>query len=133
MSNACTLCLRRNRGCRVATTERSSEAEQAFKRRMAKRVCGSCGGPAEVMKEWGGQRIAICGECEDRLHQPGFRCLLGGHPCEECIIPPLVEARIVDAELVIPATDLVPTATRLVSRNSPLSRALAALASLFRR
>ena len=117
----------------MSTTERSSEAEQAFKRRMAKRLCGNCRAPAEDMKEWGGQRIAICGECDDRLHQLGFKCLLGAYPCNECIMPPPIEARIVEAELVAGPTDLVAQTTIPVARNSPLSRALAALTSLFRR
>ena len=117
----------------MSTTERSSQAEQAFKRRMAKRTCGNCGAPAEDMKEWGGQRIAICGECEDRLQQLGFKCLMEEYPCNECIMPPPIEARIVEAELVAGPTDLVANTTSPVVRNSPLSRALAALASLFRR
>ena len=117
----------------MITTERSPEAEQAFRRRMAKRICGSCGEPAEDMKDWGGQRIAICGECEDRLHQPGYRCLLGEYPCDDCIIPPPVEARIVDAELVAPTTDLVPNTTASVKQPSPLVRVFAALSSLWRR
>ena len=100
---------------------------------MAKRTCGHCGEPAEEMKEWGGQRIAICGECHDRLKQPGFRCLWGQYPCDDCIIPPPVEARIVDAELVPPTTDIVASATALVVRTSPLARFLAALSSIWRR
>ena len=117
----------------MVVTERSPQAEQAFKRRMAKRVCGHCGEPAEEMKEWGAQRIAICGECQDRLDQPGFRCPLGAHPCEDCTFLSPVEARIVDADLIDTGTDLVVTATPPVSRRAPLVRALAALATLLRR
>ena len=117
----------------MTTKERTSEAEQAFKRRMAKRVCGNCGSQAEDMKDWGGQRIAICGECQDRLRQLGFRCLLGEYPCDDCMVPPRVEARIVDAELVVPATDLVTSTRQPVARRSPLGRALAALSGLLRR
>ena len=117
----------------MTTAERSPQAKQAFKRRMAKRVCGHCGEQAEEMKEWGGQRIAICGECQDRLHQPGIKCLLGTYPCDDCVIPPPIEARIVDAELMEPATDLVAAATAPVTRVSPLGRVLSVLSGLLRR
>ena len=117
----------------AATAERTAQAEQAFKRRMAKRVCGHCGAPAEDMKDWGSQRIAICGECEDRLNQPGFRCLLGNYPCEKCFVPPPIEARIVDAELVESTTVLAPAATSPVTRVPLLTGVLAALRGLLRR
>ena len=101
---------------------------------MAKRTCGHCGAPAEDMLDWGRQRIAICGECQDRLRQPGYHCPWdSGRPCEDCITRPAVEARVIEAELIEPPTDLAVAAGTPGSRRSPLVRALAALAGFLRR
>ena len=47
---------------------REKRAQQQRDRRLARRVCGYCGSPADLMLEWGGSRpIAICGGCNSRL------------------------------------------------------------------
>ena len=43
-------------------------AQQQRDRRLARRVCGYCSSPAELMLEWGSSRpIPICGSCNSRL------------------------------------------------------------------
>ena len=116
----------------ATTTERSRKAESEFKRRMAQRSCGHCGSPAEMMLNWGAQRIAICCECQDRLNQIGVRCLLGDYPCEECIVPPPVEARIVDAELVAQGTGIAVFDHTPGEMTSALGRVLSAIKAMFR-
>ena len=116
----------------ATTTERSRKAESEFQRRMARRSCGHCGAPAETMLEWDRQRVAICGECRDRLDQPGFRCLLGDYPCEDCIVPPPVEARVVDAELAAPGTWIAVFDHTPGAMTSALVRVVSAIKTLFR-
>lgn len=131
----------------MAIGERSSDAEQAFRRRMAKRTCGHCGSQASEMKEWGGQRIAICQACQDRLSGPletsveegyDWRALADSgpwcdrdqlRPCDDCFLHQ-VEGRILDS----PAVEIV----RIVAvgsepRRSVVARAIAAVAGLLRR
>ena len=121
-------------GAVMTTRERNLDAEQTFKRRMAKRTCGHCGAPAEDMLDWGRQRIAICGECQDRLRQPGYHCPWDSdRPCQDCITHPVIEARVVEAEIIEPSTDLFLATETPSSRRSPLVRALSALAGYLRR
>ena len=80
----------------VTHGEMRRRAAQQRRRRMARRACGHCGGPAEVMLDWGGQRIPICRVCEGRLNdllpewpalrpQAGIRCAIDTpRPCDEC-------------------------------------------------
>ena len=84
------------------------------------------------MLEWDRQRIAICGECRDRLDQPGFRCLLGDYPCEDCIVPAPVEARVVDAELAAPGTWIAVFDHTPGAMTSVLVRVVSAIKTLFR-
>ena len=131
----------------MAIGERSLEAEQAFKRRMAKRNCGHCGSQASEMKNWGGQRIAICQACQDRLSgtletavEDGYdwRALADSglwchrdqlRPCDDCFLHQ-VEGRILDS----PAVEIV----RIVDadsepRRSVVARVISAVAGLLRR
>ena len=116
-------------------TRRSQEAEQAYQRRMAKRVCGHCGEPAREMLSWGGQRIAICGECLDRLRQPGYHCPAARdlRPCDYCMLQSPVEARAIEGEIVEVPGVLVVAQTPPVSNRTPLARILTTLVGLWRR
>ena len=116
----------------ATATERSRKAESEFNRRMAQRSCGHCGSQAKMMLNWGAQRIAICGECRDRLDQIGVRCLLGDYPCADCIVPTPVEARIVDAELVAPGTEVAVFDHTPSGMTSVLVRVVSAIKTLFR-
>lgn len=42
-------------------------AASQHRRRMALRVCGSCGGAADEMRPWGNVRVPICRACSARL------------------------------------------------------------------
>ena len=69
-----------------------NNAKAQRRRRMAKRVCGNCGEPADTMLEWGeGNPIPICGRCAALLDgtppevtpretapSPGYRSLHEG-------------------------------------------------------
>lgn len=50
-------------------TDRDRRAASQRSRRMAARVCGNCGCPAELMIAWGGrQEIPVCRSCHTRLN-----------------------------------------------------------------
>ena len=76
---------------------------QQRRRRMARRVCGHCGQQVEEMLDWGGQTIAICSACRNRLgsgralpesayrwrqlQDQGPWCDVDGpRPCEDCAV-----------------------------------------------
>ena len=50
--------------------EHSHKAELQKTRRLAKRTCGHCGQPAAAMLPWGGQQVAICRSCQEKLDGP---------------------------------------------------------------
>ena len=47
--------------------EMRRRTEQQRRRRMTRRACGHCGRQAEAMLRWGGQTIAVCNGCRNRL------------------------------------------------------------------
>ena len=50
-------------------TDRDRRAASQRSRRMAARVCGNCGCPAELMIPWGSrQTVPICRSCHARLN-----------------------------------------------------------------
>ena len=51
------------------TTPRDPQrrAQQQKQRRMDRRACGHCGSKVEALLAWGGQTIAICDSCKNRL------------------------------------------------------------------
>ena len=103
----------------------SHEADLARKRRLAKRTCGYCDEPAQEMLDWGRQRIPICAECLERLHQPGYRCAWDvERPCTECETHPVVEARILEADHVVEVTGLVRTTDAPSQSRSLVGRAI---------
>ena len=80
----------------VTDGEMRLRAEQQRRRRMARRSCGHCGEPAEVMLDWAGQRIPICRVCQALLNgdmpdwsalgpRQGIRCPIDtARPCYDC-------------------------------------------------
>ena len=81
----------------MAHGEMRRRAAQQRTRRMARRHCGNCHEPAEVMLDWGAQRIPICRLCHALLTgslpdwpalewRQGIRCPTdAARPCYECI------------------------------------------------
>ena len=58
--------------------ELALRAAQQRERRTARRVCGLCGEPVEVMMQWADQSVPICKECKGALealkHNSGRHC-----------------------------------------------------------
>ena len=48
-----------------------NNAEAQRKRRLARRRCGGCGGPAAFMRYWRGALVPICGICAEKLAAEG--------------------------------------------------------------
>ena len=48
-----------------------NNAEAQRKRRLARRRCGGCGGPAAFMRYWRGALVPICAGCAEKLAVEG--------------------------------------------------------------
>ena len=65
-----------------------NNAESQRKRRLARRRCGGCGGPAAFMRYWRGALVPICAGCAEKLASEGTESRDGSQAALEAQMPP---------------------------------------------
>ena len=65
-----------------------NNAEAQRKRRLARRRCGGCGGPAAFMRYWRGALVPICAGCAEKLAAEGTESKDGSQADLEAQMPP---------------------------------------------
>ena len=65
-----------------------NNAEAQRKRRLARRRCGGCGGPAAFMRYWHGALVPICAGCAEKLASEGTESNASSQADLEAQMPP---------------------------------------------
>ena len=65
-----------------------NNAEAQRKRRLARRRCGGCGGPAAFMRYWRGALVPICAGCAEKLASEGTESNASSQADLEAQMPP---------------------------------------------
>ena len=63
-------------------------AEAQRKRRLARRRCGGCGGPAAFMRYWRGALVPVCAGCAEKLASEGTESNASSQADLEAQMPP---------------------------------------------
>ena len=110
--------------------ERAQRLKQQRARRLAKRTCGHCDGPADTMLPWGNQQVAICTDCIQKLEAP-----LAPPPwCAFDEVHPRELRPQTSLEAVVVEARLMPAAETVVEekKRSLIGRILQGAGALFR-